>query len=83
MVTRHSAQIVAMARPTYFSVLEEQAGRIKRGTKSSDAEMIDEVCCIMQEEGIIVENGAPALLRAPVWVLAGAPACLGEGKWVM
>jgi hypothetical protein len=45
--------------------------------------MIDEVCCSVQEGGIVVENGAPALSRTPVWLLAGAPACLGHGQWVM
>lgn len=52
----------------------------QRGAVSSD---VDEVCCSVQERGIIVENGALALLRAPVWVLAGAPACLGQGQWVI
>jgi hypothetical protein len=76
-VTGRPTQSVAMARPTYFSVLEEQAGRIKEVQSRRMLKQLMRCVCSVQEGGIIVENGALALSRTPVWVLAGAPACLG------
>ena len=42
------------------------------------------VCCTVQREGIIVENGAPALSTGTGVGIGGCPGVLGnKAKWVM